>query len=125
MRSPLRSPGRSFREALPFAEKAYSHLPGFAAGLLAGLLVRTGDGARAQDILGKLGPPTVFGVARALVRFHLITGEIEKAADWCERVIEQHDGTVAFSTTYPLYKPLRDSPRWRKLANMMNLPEAV
>ena len=71
--------------------------------------------------LGKLGPPT----ARALVMFHLITGEIEKAADWCERVIEQHDGTVAFSTTYPLYKPLRESPRWPKLAKMMNLPEGV
>ena len=111
----------SFREALPFAEKAYSLLPGFAAGLLAGLLVRTGDTARAEDILGKLGPPT----ARALVMFHLITGEIEKAADWCERVIEQHDGTVAFSTTYPLYKPLRESPRWPKLAKMMNLPEGV
>jgi serine/threonine-protein kinase len=117
----------AFNEALPFAEKCYSlnpYLP-LSAGPLAGLLVRTGDTARADEILSKLGPPAVFGVPSGLALFHLITGEIEKAADWCERVIEQRDGFLAVITAYPVYKPLRASLCWPKLAKMMNLPEGV
>ena len=71
------------------------------------------------------GAATAFGVPRGLVIFHLITGEIEKAADWCERAIEQRDGFIAVSTAFPLYKPLRESPRWPKVAKMMNLPEGA
>jgi tetratricopeptide (TPR) repeat protein len=117
----------AFNEALPFAEKGYllnahSQVP---AGLLAGILVRTGNTKRADEIIAKLGPPTVFGVARGLALFHLITGEIEKAADCCERRIEQRDGLFSLSTAWPVYKPLRESPRWPKLAKMMNLPEGV
>ncbi len=117
----------AFREALPFAEKSYSLLPymPLSAGGLAGVLARTGDTARAQDILSKLGSPTVFGVPRGLALFHLIAGETEKAVDWCERVIEQRDGFLAVNTAYPAYKPLHESPRWPKLARMMNLPEGV
>jgi eukaryotic-like serine/threonine-protein kinase len=117
----------AFSEALPFAEKCYLLVPHIrqAAGLLAGLLVRTRDAARAQTILESLGPPTAFGVPRALMAFHLIAGEVEKAADWFERAIEQRDGSVAIDTAYPLYKPLRESPRWPRLAKMMNLPEDV
>jgi hypothetical protein len=81
--------------------------------------------ARADQIIAKLGPPAVFGVARGLSLFHLITGEIEKAADWCERRIELRDGSLAISTAWPVYKPLRESPRWPKLAKMMNLPEGA
>jgi serine/threonine-protein kinase len=116
----------AFDEALPFAEKSYLLNPHqVSGGLLAGLLVRTGNTVRADEIIAKLGPPAVFGVARGLSLFHLITGEIEKAADWCERRIEQRDGPLALTTAYPVYKPLRDSPRWPKLAKMMNLPEGV
>jgi tetratricopeptide (TPR) repeat protein len=117
----------AFSEALPFAEKSYLLAPNLqqSAGLLAGLLVRTGDTARAQDILSKLGPPAVFGVPRALALFHVINGQMGEAADCCERVIEQRDGTLAVSTTLPIYKPLRESPRWPKLARMMNLPEGA
>jgi hypothetical protein len=117
----------AFSEALPFAERYCSLLPYFQppAGVLAGVLARTGNSARAQDVLGKLGPPTVYGVPRALAVFHLIAGEIDKAADWCERVIEQRDGNLAVSMSLPVYKPLRESPRWPKLAKMMNLPEGA
>jgi tetratricopeptide (TPR) repeat protein len=117
----------AFNEALPFAEKCYLLNPHLqtSAGLLAGILVRTGNTVRADEIIAKLGPVVVFGVARGLTMFHLITGEIEKAADCCERRIEQRDGLLALSTAFPVYKPLRESPRWPKLAKMMNLPEGV
>jgi tetratricopeptide (TPR) repeat protein len=116
----------AFGEALPFAAKAHSlapHVPTYV-GILAGLLVRTGDGARAQEILAKLGPPTTWGAPRALAFFHQILGETDRAADCFEQAIEQRDG-VSLPAAMPLFKPLRESPRWPKLAKMMNLPEGV
>jgi serine/threonine-protein kinase len=117
----------AFSDALLSAEKRHSlalHLP-LPSGVLAGLLARTGDAARAHGIIESLGPTATFGVPRGLVAFHLIAGEVEKAADWCERAIEQRDGSLAVDTAYPVYKLLRQSPRWPKLARMMNLPEAL
>lgn len=117
----------AFREALPFAEKSYllsAHLP-HAASIFAGVLLRNGDAAGAEKTLGKLAPPTVFGVPRAFAYFYLIAGEIDKAADWCERAVEQSDGTLAFSTALPVWNPLTASTRWPALARRMRLPENV
>jgi hypothetical protein len=59
------------------------------------------------------------------VTFHLLAGEVEKAADWSERALLQRDGGLSLHTAYPVYRPLRESPRWPRLAKMMNLPEAA
>jgi len=49
-----------------------------------------------------------------------LCGEIDQAADWLERCIEQRDG-LAPSNRW--YFEACSSPRWPALAKMMNLPE--
>ena len=95
--------GALFAEALPFAEKSYllaPHLP-HSASILAGLRLRTGDETGAEKMIEKLGPGTAFGIPRAFAFFHIIAGQTEEAADWCERAIEQRDGTCSFITALP------------------------
>ena len=59
------------------------------------------------------------------VLYHLICGEIDVAADWYEKAIEQRDPLLVPWIRLPLAKPLRASPRWTKIATMMNLPETM
>jgi serine/threonine-protein kinase len=114
-------------EALPSAEKAYSMAPWAmaTAGYVAGLLKRTGDTRRAQAMLETLGDGTVFGAPFGFVYYHLVCSEIEQAADWAEKAMEQREPWVIFLLLLPHAKDLRRSSRWPALAKMMNLPDAV
>ncbi len=114
-------------EALAFAEKAYSTAPWAlaTAGYVAGLLKRTGDTRRAQALLAKLGDGTAFGAPFGFVYYHLICSEIEQAADWAEKAMDQREPWVIFLLMLPHAKALRQSPHWPALAKMMNLPDAV
>jgi serine/threonine-protein kinase len=113
-----------FAEALRNAERAYSLPPRapVSAGLLAGLLARTGDSARAAELINKLGPPETYGVPRAHAWFHLALGETEPAVDWHEKMIDQRDNAATAVTHIPFGAPIRSSPRWPTLAKRMNLP---
>jgi TolB-like protein/Tfp pilus assembly protein PilF len=114
-------------EALACAEKVYSvaaPVPN-AIGLLAGVLALSGDTGRAEAILEKLRPGGAYGAPRGLVIFHLLCGEVQRAADWAEKAIEERDPIMLVILRLPLGKALRSSPRWPALARMMNLPEAV
>jgi hypothetical protein len=57
--------------------------------------------------------------------YHLIFGEIDAAADWFEKGVEQRDPILVPWLRLPLFKPLRMSPRWPKIAAMMNLPDTM
>ena len=57
------------------------------------------------------------------VEYHLMCSEIDAAADWYENVIEERNPFAVVFAKNPLGKALRASPRWPKLARMMNLPE--
>ena len=109
-------------EALTCAEKAYSLAPwsAWTTGLLAGVLVRTGDASRAEELLQRLGN----GAPLGLTVFNLVRLEMNQAADWAEKAIEQRDPHIAWLLRHPLSEALRASPRWPTLATMMNLPEA-
>jgi hypothetical protein len=112
---------------LAFAEKGFSLAPWtpITAGLLAGLLVKSGDGARAAELIERLGDGRASGAPVAFAIFHLLCGEVEKAAEWTERALEQKQPFVSMVLLTPPWKPLlRCSTRWPKLAKMMNLPEA-
>jgi tetratricopeptide (TPR) repeat protein len=114
-------------EALAFAEKGFSLAPWLpiTAGLLAGLLVKGGDSARATELIERLGDGRANGVPVAFAIFHLLCGEVEKAAEWTERALEQRHPFVSMVLLTPPWKPLlRSSNRWPKLAKTMNLPEA-
>jgi len=114
-------------EALAFAEKGFTLAPWnpINAGLLAGLLVRSGDRARAAKLVGGLGDGQANGAPVAFAIFHLLCGEVEKAAEWTEKALGQRHNMVAMLLLTPPWNPLlRSSTRWPKLAKMMNLPEA-
>jgi eukaryotic-like serine/threonine-protein kinase len=115
-----------FREALVFAERAYSIAPWLpnVIGLLAGVLVLTGDANRAQALLEKLRPGQAYGAPRGLAVFHLLCGEVDRAADWTEKAIEQRDPLIVIFLQLPLAKALHASARWPALAKMINLPKA-
>jgi hypothetical protein len=111
-------------EALRFGQTSYALAPEpGTAGMLAGVMACTGDKARAEELLQKLGPPETYGVPRAFANYYLIQGEPEKAADWWEKMIDQRDNTVAVAPHVPLGRALLSSPRWPALAKRMNLPE--
>jgi serine/threonine-protein kinase len=105
-------------EALRFAEKATPMIP-TAIGVLAGVLKRMGEVNRAEELLQKLMPGETYGTPLGLCSFNLMCGEIDEAADWLEKLIEQHNPGAAFiASAY-----FRSSSRWPALAKLMNLPE--
>jgi tetratricopeptide (TPR) repeat protein len=108
-------------EALPLAERGYSLAPwnGHAGAALAAVLRRTGDTHRAEEVLQPLrNAPEAYGAPRGLASFHLMCGEIDQAADWVEKSVQQRDPYSVSSFNHRL------GARWPALAKMMNLPES-
>ena len=112
--------------ALTFAEKAYALAPWYMGlvGYFAGLLRRTGDAGRAATLLQKLGDGKAYGAPHGFFNYHIMCSEVEQAADWAEKTIEQRDPQILYSLRMLAAKDLRSSSRWPALAKMMNLPEA-
>ena len=112
------------REALASAEKAYSAAPWVRAGCgyVAALLKLTGDTDCAGTMLEKLGDGQEYGAPFGFVYYYLVGSEVDQAADWAEKAIEQRDAAVRNLLVLPLAKDLRQSARWPALAKMLNLP---
>jgi len=113
-----------FAEAIPFAERAHQAAPwhSMPAGVLAGVLACMGEKARAEEIVRQMGdrPTPIWG----RVEYHLLCSEIDAAADWYEKVIEERSPLAVIYPRNPIVRALRASPRWARLATMMNLPES-
>ncbi len=111
-----------YAEAIPFAERAYRLAPwhSMPAGVLAGVLACTGESARAEEIVRQMGdrPSPIWG----RVEYHLLCSEIDAAADWYEKLIEEREAFAVVFAKNPIVSALRASRRWPKLARMMNLP---
>jgi tetratricopeptide (TPR) repeat protein len=116
-----------FADALACAEKVHQILPAAldCIGSMAGLLARTGQGKRAQELLQQCLPEEAPGVTVGRFFFHLISGNIGEAADWMEKAIGERNPGIVYYVLCPMAKELRESPRWPALAKMMNLPESV
>jgi eukaryotic-like serine/threonine-protein kinase len=113
-------------QALALTEKAYATAPFVPnhIALLAGLLMRTGDAQRAEELLRKLQPGDAFGAPRGLAIYHWVLREFDATADWIEKGIDQHDPA---SVLYPRIwygRELRSTPRWAGLMRKLNLPES-
>jgi serine/threonine protein kinase/Tfp pilus assembly protein PilF len=113
-------------QALVLCEKAYALAPLFPhwIGLLAGLLKRTGETSRAEELHAKLQPGDAFGSPRGLAVYHWALREFDAEAAWLGKAIEQRD---LYGSTYLRYwygRELRSSPRWAELMRMLNLPES-
>src|SRR5579864_1306914 len=110
-------------QALNIARRAYAVGRWFpdTVGLLAALLRRDGKEEESASIAKELGSGEVLGYARAHALFHLICGEIDQAADWVQKAIEQRDSSMRFYLGFVICKGLRASHRWPKIAKVVNL----
>jgi Flp pilus assembly protein TadD len=79
-------------EALQSAERAYAPWNPQSVRTLAGLLARNGDRARAEAVLqASKNAPDAYGAPRELFIFHALSGEVERAAYWLEKAMQQRD----------------------------------
>jgi hypothetical protein len=56
------------------------------------------------------------------VVFHLLTLDLDAAADWYDRMIEHRDPFALVYARAPFAEPLREHHRWPALAARMKLP---
>ena len=112
-------------EARMALEHAHELAPwnGALTGFLAGALARVGERDRAESLVAQLAaaPSGAWG----MVFYHCLNGDLDAAADWYDKAIEQRLPVAVAACRHPLLKPLRESPRWPALAKMMNLPATV
>jgi Flp pilus assembly protein TadD len=103
------------------AEEAFRQAPWHSGviGFLAGLLVQAGEKERAEKLIATMHGMIPVG----MIFYHLVCSEIDATIDWYERGIDEHQPRMALYASAGFFKPLRSSPRWPKLAKMMNLPE--
>jgi serine/threonine-protein kinase len=108
-------------EALACAEKAHSLAPWRpqTTGVLSGMLARTGDTTRAEELLRMLGDGKAYGAPLGLAAYSYYAGDLDQCANWVEKAIEQRHPAVLASELLVLW---RSTPRWPALARMMNLP---
>jgi serine/threonine-protein kinase len=116
-----------YSEALALAEKAFSVAPWYApiVGVYAGLLVHSGREAQGKETVQRLGTGEAYGASMGLALFHLCCGQVDRSAECFEKAIEERDALVACILRGAITEPLRASPRWAKLAALMNLSNAV
>ena len=112
------------RQAVTAFKRSYQAAPWHAGplGLLAGTLLQLGEKDRAAELIREMGdtPLPVWG----RVLYHLLASELDAAADWYEKMIEHREPFAVLFARSPLTEPLRRSPRWSKIAALMNLPAA-
>src|SRR6185436_14258619 len=111
--------GRS-EEALAFAERAHAVTPwsNTVRGQLAALLERAGDRKGADALVQTLGTGEAYGASTGLAIFHAMRGDLEQAAEWTARGIEQR----FLPLVYLLVPLLKSHRQWPALARLMNLP---
>jgi len=111
-----------FEEASRLAEEGYRIAPWFKpiVGLQAAMLKRAGEMDRANGLIEQLRPKDGYGDPIGPAIFHLLCGELDATADWAEKAVEQRQLAVLFFLNAHA-TALRSSPRWPKLAKMMNL----
>jgi serine/threonine-protein kinase len=110
-----------FAEAREPLERAFQLAPWhpIVRGALAGVLACLGEKERAEQLAASIPETAPAG----WILYHRLCSNIDAAIDWYEKAIEQrHPMAAAWARSAP-FKPLRESPRWPKLARMMNLPE--
>jgi len=115
-----------FAEALPIAKRAFELSPWYpmSIGLYAGMLVRTGQAVQGKELAQKIGSRETYGASTGWAIFHTCCGEIDLAADWYQKAIEERDSLVFSMLQSAMGEPVRASARWPKLAALMNLPAA-
>jgi hypothetical protein len=91
---------------------------------LAAALRLSGDEEEARGLFERLGSGGGVGDCRAHAVYHVLCGELDAAADWTEKAIAERDPGMMFYLRFTIFRPLRASPRWARIATMLNLPTA-
>lgn len=108
-------------EAVAAFERAHTLAPwfGVSSGWLAALYRLAGRDDRADAMLAAMGlePKPLWG----RVLYHLLTSELDAAADWYERMIEERDPFALLYARTAAVAPLRVHARWGQLAALMRL----
>jgi len=115
------------KAALTSAEKAYCLAPWSTTtrGLLAGLLKCTGAASRGDELVHDLLPGDRYGTAMGLTFFHAGCSEIEQAACWAERAIQQRDTRIIlFVGLLRTFRPevLCQDARWSGMVGELSIP---
>ena len=82
-------------------------------------VVQAGEQARASELVQQLEatPQAAFG----WVLYHLVCSDMDAAADWYAKAIEQRELFAVIFASAPMLNVLRVTGRWPRLAKMMNL----
>jgi serine/threonine-protein kinase len=112
----------ALREAIAAFDRAHRQAPWNAmpTGLLGAAVWMAGDHARAAGLLAEMQAPAP---SWGRVWYHLYTGELDEAADWYERVIDERDPFALVYAASPQLAPLRAHGRWPAIARMLQLPQ--
>jgi serine/threonine protein kinase/Flp pilus assembly protein TadD len=92
-------------------------------GALGFAYARAGRTGEAQRVLAELQDLThkAYVPPFHFARIHIGLGEMDKALDWLEKAVEEHDSMIFLISIYPLPDPLRSHPRFHALLRKMNL----
>jgi tetratricopeptide (TPR) repeat protein len=121
---------RGLREdALTAAEKAYSLAPWSTTtkALFAGLLKHTGQASRSNQLLDELCPDQ-YGVPMGLSLFYMGSSEMDQAAEWAEKAVEQRDTRMILLIAFVrAFRPriLHSDSKWFAIARTLGIPVAL
>jgi len=109
--------------ALAIARRAHAVAPWYldATAVLAALLRRNGEVDESLPLLRVLDAAQGIGDAPAHALFHLLSGDVDRGADWSERAIDERDLPILIYLRFVVSKELRASRRWPKIAKKLNL----
>ncbi len=91
-------------------------------GALAGVAARTGDNARSEELLRQLGETDRHGAALGFTAAYIVRRDVEQAAEWAARAIEERNPHIPWLLRHPISEPLRRGDQWPALAKKLNLP---
>jgi serine/threonine-protein kinase len=112
-------------EAIVPLEEAHRLGPwnAMATGLLAAAHALNGNRTRAVELIREMGdaPQPVWG----RVWYHLYVKELDAAAEWFDRMIDERDPFALAYANAPVTQPLHRHPAWPALAARMRLPRTI
>jgi hypothetical protein len=91
----------------------------------AGALARSGQTRAAEELRQTLADGEACGASLGLMEYYLFRQDIDRAAHWARKSIDQRDLVVPFLLRHPNADLLRNGSHWPSLAKMMNLPTDV
>jgi TolB-like protein len=117
-------------DAQTSAEKAYGRAPWNTGttGLLAGALARSGETKRAEELLQKLGPGDQYGAPLGRLLFHFMCSEMDRAAEWAHKVLDQRDPRLIFVIAVlraASRSGFRLDSKWFALARALKIPTEI